>query len=300
MYASASGPRSAFTLIEVLIVIFVIGILIALLVPAVQYARESAYRSTCQNNLRQAGIALHSFHSAYRYLPTNGGGAARPMPANGGGTFVPVSTEYRPLQTIVTYWAVGYPQLSPRQQTGSWMYTVLPYLEQQAVYDSPTSWTIGQPLFICPSRRTAMPQLAVADAYGTYVGGNWAWAKSDYGANPLVIHGPSASFAAITDGLSQTILVGEKALNPQLYTSGTWFNDEPYVFGNSTGSCRHGSLLLRDVDSYAVYDNWGSAHASAAHFLLADGSVRALAYGIAPEVMIALLTPAANDSVGDF
>jgi prepilin-type N-terminal cleavage/methylation domain-containing protein/prepilin-type processing-associated H-X9-DG protein len=291
--------RPAMTLIEVLVVIAITGVLLAILTPAVQYVREMAQRTTCQNNLHQIGMAAHSFHAQHRVLPTNGRGPANPIPAAAGGFFVPQSTVIT-WQTVTSLWTVGDAQLGPAGQTGSWLYSLLPHIEQQVAFASPIHWTIGQPIYICPSRRACTPQLAVDDNFGTYVGGGWAWAKCDYGSNPQVIRGRALSLVQITDGTSQTILAGEKAMNPHLYMSGTWFNDEPYVFGNSTGSCRNGYSVLRDIDLLSVYDNWGSAHVGSAYFLFADGSVRPVSYDIPAVSMKALLSPSGNDVAPDF
>src|SRR5690349_12648816 len=95
-------PRRAFTLIELLVAIAIIGLLIALLLPAVMQAREAARRVQCRNNLKQFGIAMHSYHDSYRVFPIN---------------------------TSYTH-SVG-PTSVPR----SWMQCLLPYIEQRPLHD---------------------------------------------------------------------------------------------------------------------------------------------------------------------
>src|SRR5260221_856396 len=102
--ASSGG----FTLVELLVVIAIIGILVALLLPAIQGAREAARRSQCTNNLKQIGIGFINHESTYKFLPGSG---------------------WHP-------WVVGDPLLGAgRNQPGGWMYQILPFIEEQALYD---------------------------------------------------------------------------------------------------------------------------------------------------------------------
>lgn len=108
---SPRAPRQlfcAFTLVELLVVIAIIGILVALLLPAVQAAREAARRAQCQNHLKQIGVAFLLHESAHKILPTSG----------------------------ITPWHVGDAERGHgRKQTGGWMFNILPYIEEQSVYD---------------------------------------------------------------------------------------------------------------------------------------------------------------------
>lgn len=137
--------RRGFTLVELLVVIAIIGILVALLLPAVQAAREAARRSQCQNHLKQIGIGFLNHENTYKMLPSGGWGP----------------------------WHVGDPQMGVgRKQPGGWMYQILPFIEEQAVYDMPSDGNKGQitqaqkdaatkmqetpvTVYNCPSRRPA-------------------------------------------------------------------------------------------------------------------------------------------------
>src|SRR5687767_9100015 len=100
-----------FTLVELLVVIAIIGILIALLLPAVQAAREAARRSQCTNNLKQIGLAFHHYHDTYRQFPYAGNGVAQPRTITNGAI------------------ATG------RDQAWGWAYQILPFMEQQNLWE---------------------------------------------------------------------------------------------------------------------------------------------------------------------
>src|SRR5438067_7300612 len=195
--------RSAFTLIELLVVIAIIGILVGLLLPAVQKIREAANRMKCQNNLKQIGLALHNHHDQLGKFPA------------GGQTW----------QDPPTYLAVGQPaQLD--QQRGGWMFQILPFIEQDNAWRGANKTTIADcqiqaigakvPNFFCPSRG-APRSFTGGSWYGP--GGTYAHAQTDYAASNLENTGiipygyNGRHMADIQDGTSTTLMVSEKRLN---------------------------------------------------------------------------------------
>ncbi|MCI0456781.1 MAG: DUF1559 domain-containing protein [Gemmataceae bacterium] len=295
--------RGGFTLIELVVVIAILAVLTALLLPAVQRIRASAAQTACRNNLRQMGLALHHHHDVHRVLPSNGGGLASPLLGVDGSSFTPTTyttTQFEP-QIVTFLWGAGEPDRLPSDQPGSWAYAILPYIEQTAVYQR-RAVSAGVKVYGCPARRDAEPQLPVADEFGTYIGGGWRWGKIDYAVNTMLVRSRPVCFplGVVTDGTSQTILVGEKALHPARYTAGTWYDDEPFSLGNTSGTGRKGTKVLGDALDISVVGNWGSAHPAGAHFLFADGSVHLLKYGLAQETVRALLSSNSGDIATDF
>ncbi|GIW90458.1 MAG: prepilin-type N-terminal cleavage/methylation domain-containing protein [Pirellulaceae bacterium] len=164
--------RRAFTLVELLVVIAIIGILVSLLLPAVQAAREAARRMQCQNNLKQLGLAFHNFHDSYKYFPHGGRG----------------------WWFHVNYHEGRTPYVNERQTVG-WGYQILPFLEQQAVFDgagaadnyqrSIVAISTAVPAFYCPTRRNPRPLPPVRDWYRIWTDQNgqeqWVGTRATYG-----------------------------------------------------------------------------------------------------------------------
>jgi prepilin-type N-terminal cleavage/methylation domain-containing protein len=302
---ASRGPHRGFTLVEIIVVIAIIGVLAALILGAVQAAREASYRASCANNLRQLALALHQHHQTFGVLPSNGVWNSTQTIPNAEGQPTRVFTKsHSNGQTY--YWGVGDPTLSPKKQAGSWLYAILPYVEQAQVFEK-RSWTTPVVTYICPSRREARAYpVASEDAYGEYNGGGWAWGKTDYAANCLVIAGlvpqppSSIRLTQLTDGTSNTILVGEKAFDPAVQAAPTWCWDEPFFLGGSGATARKGVAVLRDAVGNRFKDNWGSAHRAGAQFIMGDGSVRLLSFDLPAQAMSALLTPHGGEVVPDF
>jgi len=287
-------PPRAFTLVELLVVIAIIGILVALLLPAIQAARESARRTQCQNNLKQIGIAFHNHHDQVSQLPTGGWG---------------------------WNW-VGDPDEGPRNdQPGGWTFNILPYIEGQDVYrmgrgtPGPTKKAqlakmVGTPIkyYYCPSRRMATTYpitVLPTNSDPVYFG-----AKVDYAVNcgdqdrnewsgdapPNNLPPTTYAFTGvvyccstlglqnITDGLSNTIMVGEKYLNVRNYYNGTDAadNENLYVgFDNDNARSTNAIFFPPRWDTPGLTLHvFGSAHHSVFNVVLCDGSVRPISYSI--------------------
>jgi prepilin-type processing-associated H-X9-DG protein len=282
------------------VVIGVIIVTTAILIPAIQKVREAANRLSCSNHLREIGIALHHHHNDHGLFPSNGGHLFTQYINDVNGrptepTEVFTQYDYEPARF---YWGVGDPSRAPRKQPGSWAYAILPYIEAQGIYQQ-RSWTVPVTLYVCPSRRPAIALPANNDTYGIYNGGGWSWGKTDYASNMRIISNGGRGcrrIADILDGPSNTILIGEKALHPSLYTTGSWYWDEPFFVGGTGGTKRFQPFVIRD-GTLPFEDKWGSPHSVGANFLFGDGSVRTIRHGSPQPLVMALMTPRGGEIV---
>ena len=311
----SKSSRLGFTLVELLVVIAIIGILIALLLPAVQAAREAARRMQCKNHLKQLTTAFHAHHSAQGHFPSGGWGWT---------------------------WYGDPDRGAGIQQPGGWVFNILPYMEQQAVHQMGSD---GDPMTItslqldgsdarnatpisimnCPSRRASVvypnpggwplrgarviPQHARSDyaAHSTTEGYqdsadrqiveplsladgdsvfNWPDMSDHTG---IVFQRSKISIRDISDGSSKTYMVGEKYMCPDHYTDGVDIGDNMPMYCTQSDVLRYasynfstgvGAAPMQDTPGYVDSERFGSAHPGGCNMAFCDGSVRLISYDI--------------------
>ena len=290
--------RTAFTLVELLVVIAIIGILIALLLPAVQAARAAARRVSCANNMRQIGIGLHLHHDAQGELPAGWTG------------YVP--------GTDTPHW-FGEPGWA-------WSAGILNHMEQISVQenfvhlDLPITDPANESARLLPLSSYRCPSDIGGDTFrleggginpggGTYTPmllarGNYlgvfgtvdlhdVCASGDCAGDGAFFLNRSVRFRDITDGLSQTLVVGERSSK---LAPSTWVG---VVSGGKHAPARVvGSAIYRpnsEVDEEHYFHVFSSYHPTGAHFLAADGSVHMISNEIDLRLYQALCTRASGD-----
>jgi prepilin-type N-terminal cleavage/methylation domain-containing protein/prepilin-type processing-associated H-X9-DG protein len=263
--------RSGLTLVELLVVIAIIGMLLALLLPAVQKVRETASRVSCQNHLKQIGLAFHKHHDALNRFPS--GGYEWWTPPN--------------------YNADGSPATGADQQAG-WGFQILPYIEASNTWtaDPVTAIATTNPTFFCPTRRDPQTCTYLDEYTPPLTGGELTHALCDYAASNLDGNGVvqqyvTTSIGNISDGASNTLLVSEKWADPSTLGQMEPGDNEGYTAGFDHDTVRMGSLppVPDQAGMEGAYDHqFGSAHSGAMNAVLADGSVRTISYRVDPTV----------------
>lgn len=291
---------TAFTLVELLVVIAIIGVLVALLLPAVQSAREAARNTQCRNNLKQVAASFHNFETARRFFPGHAG------------EIEPRSVEFGPARRAL---AVGMPR------TGNWMLHSITYMEQGLIAEPlllaakgklnkkqlGLALTTPVPTLNCPSRRQPQAYPLVHSeltAYGP-LGARTDYAINGGPSNAAGTNGGSGAgtnFAIefdgvwslgkrtalknIIDGLSHTYLVGEKSMDTLHYLTGQDVGDRAPIAGldDNKGAANSYVRFAASVPARDTPNNcqschaFGSSHPVTWNMSLADGSVHSLSY----------------------
>ena len=316
----ARFSRTGFTLIELLVVIAIIAILVALILPAVQQAREAARRTQCRNNLKQIALAFHNHESTLTHLPSGGWGWTWiGSPDMGysenqpGGWFYNVlsyldngrlrdlgGTPDTNLERLGT--AVAMFNCPSRRGGTRYPYTQTATLKETTV---PASG-------VYPS--TAKSDYAVNagsqganEIYGgppdraTGLSPTYAWPSTD-GHTGICFQRSTIRFADIVDGTSNTLMVGEKYLNPDMYTNGlnAGDNESAYTGYDNDVFRVTASPPLRDTRGLADTFRFGSIHDSAFNAALCDGSVRSISYTIDSTIFSRLGNRGDRQPVGQF
>jgi prepilin-type N-terminal cleavage/methylation domain-containing protein len=297
--------RQAFTLTELLVVFAIVSLLLALLLPAVQQAREAARRTECRSQLHQIGIALHNYHSTYNTLPpgvVTRRSASASSNCNLGGS-------------------------ANQDSFAPWTVLLLPYLDNSPLYfgfdlsgsffglKHPPAPAVNElpqirrmPVFECPSDPNSGPRNASCSYFGVQGGGEKAdctatgiFSGRVFFYNGTFYNNSRTRLDAITDGTSQTAIVGEtrylqlEGFDPNF--RGTWASSAWTVSnGGASSSCYVTLAAAMDTINSSAKDpslDWtldeqsrlfGSWHEGGCHFLLGDGSVRLVSENISRTV----------------
>ena len=268
-----------------------------LLLTAVAKARTEAASSRSKNNLRTIYQGMSGHVATYGFFPGNGAPPPEAVTTPDCRTKYPESEWYR--------WGYGDPKRAGRHQTGSCFYAILPYVGEEEAFRA-QDHARAVPSYYIGTRRPAVPQttpkeLDIYPMWAQQDGGLGPTGRTDYAANTQVVRSGFEQMKPedIGDGLAETLLVAEKALDTRSVKVGYWQWDQPIILGITFGTGRVGNKLFRDSDTvgHDARDNWGSPDPDGVWFLFCDGHAWKLPYSTSSKLISATLTPNGNDVV---
>ena len=310
----STGKRPAFTLVELLVVIAIIGILIALLLPAVQAAREAARRSQCSNNMKQVGLGLHNYHDSHKVLPTGQLLWNNNLPSGCG--------------------------LVGTERKFGWQAMLLPYIEQLPLYDSFNGFkgisTATYALqmssyvdaYLCPSNPfldgvqwTGARNTYLADVepgpdstpshYSGISDDDCLWENCGNGgwlaclADGTFYMGSKVHFRDMKDGTSNTIIVCENVAPDKDAYANAQYNGKTWVAWNVLDVSRGINFPFNLVPrlSHTCWNNTNgpaSYHPGGCQFVLGDGSCRFISETVDQVTLLGLATVNKGELIGEF